>query len=244
MRILTPSLALVLGLALAPAAAFAQASNVSVPPPNPKASVTGSMAPSTVGSGANNSVPVGGPWRRQICPQKVSQAGPSQVLRQASRLHEELAGQGADRAAPQDDRHHRLIVPPPLRVLWKHPSGLSWGVLLFRLRKLDREPVFGCACRHPNCLLARDQLRLSNNQGYSHATPSQFRYRYSAALFAAADHRQPRSECWRWLGCSAGHGPRCSRRRRSQRHDRHDRRLFSIPHQRHGRRWHGHCERH
>jgi hypothetical protein len=61
MRILTPSLALVLGLALAPAAAFAQASNVSVPPPNPKASVTGTMVPSTAGTGANNSVPVGGP---------------------------------------------------------------------------------------------------------------------------------------------------------------------------------------
>lgn len=61
MRILTPSLALVLGLALAPAAAMAQASNVSVPPPNAKASVTGSQAPTSVGAGANNSVPVGGP---------------------------------------------------------------------------------------------------------------------------------------------------------------------------------------
>ncbi len=61
MRILTPSLALVLGLALAPAAAFAQAANVSVPPPNPKASVTSPTVPSTVGSGANNSKPVGGP---------------------------------------------------------------------------------------------------------------------------------------------------------------------------------------
>ena len=61
MRILTPSLALVLGLALAPAAAFAQADNVSVPPPNPKASVTTSSPVMTQGSGANNSRPVGGP---------------------------------------------------------------------------------------------------------------------------------------------------------------------------------------
>ena len=61
MRILPPSLALVLGLALAPAAAFAQASNVSVPPPNPKASVTTSNVAGTEGSGANNSKPVGGP---------------------------------------------------------------------------------------------------------------------------------------------------------------------------------------
>jgi hypothetical protein len=61
MRILTPSLALVLGLALAPAAAMAQAANVSVPPPNPKASVTTSNVAGTAGSGANNSRPVGGP---------------------------------------------------------------------------------------------------------------------------------------------------------------------------------------
>jgi hypothetical protein len=61
MRILTPSLALVLGLALAPAAALAQAANVSVPPPNPKASVSSSSVPTQVGSGANNTKPVGGP---------------------------------------------------------------------------------------------------------------------------------------------------------------------------------------
>ncbi|WP_419760448.1 hypothetical protein [Acidisoma sp.] len=61
MRILTPSLALVLGLALAPAAAMAQAANVSVPPPNPKASVTSPSYPTQVGSGANNTKPVGGP---------------------------------------------------------------------------------------------------------------------------------------------------------------------------------------
>jgi hypothetical protein len=46
---------------LAPAAAFAQAANVSVPPPNPKASITGTMPPVSSGDGANNSVPVGGP---------------------------------------------------------------------------------------------------------------------------------------------------------------------------------------
>ncbi len=61
MRILTPSLTLVLGLALAPAAALAQADNVSVPPPNPKASVTSPNFPTTEGSGANASKPVGGP---------------------------------------------------------------------------------------------------------------------------------------------------------------------------------------
>ncbi len=60
MRILNPSLALVLGLALAPAAALAQASNSSVPPPNPSASVTSSTPVTTQGQGTN-SVPVGGP---------------------------------------------------------------------------------------------------------------------------------------------------------------------------------------
>jgi hypothetical protein len=40
---------------------MAQAANVSVPPPNPKASVTTSNVAGTVGSGANNSKPVGGP---------------------------------------------------------------------------------------------------------------------------------------------------------------------------------------
>jgi hypothetical protein len=61
MRILKPSLAIVLGLALAPAAALAQASNVSVPPPNPKASVTTTNPVTSSGQGANNSQPVGGP---------------------------------------------------------------------------------------------------------------------------------------------------------------------------------------
>lgn len=60
MRILKPTLAIVLGLALAPAAAFAQASNSSVPPPNPKASVTTDTPATTVGEGANGSRPVGG----------------------------------------------------------------------------------------------------------------------------------------------------------------------------------------
>jgi hypothetical protein len=60
MRILKPTLAIVLGLALAPAAAFAQATNSSVPPPNPKASVTTSTPATTVGEGANGSRPVGG----------------------------------------------------------------------------------------------------------------------------------------------------------------------------------------
>ncbi|MCB8873686.1 hypothetical protein [Acidisoma silvae] len=61
MRILKPSLAIVLGLALAPAAAFAQADNSSVPPPNPKASITTTNPVTSSGQGANNSVPVGGP---------------------------------------------------------------------------------------------------------------------------------------------------------------------------------------
>jgi hypothetical protein len=61
MRILKPSLAIVLGLALAPAAALAQASNVSVPPPNPKASLTTTNPVSSTGQGANNSQPTGGP---------------------------------------------------------------------------------------------------------------------------------------------------------------------------------------
>lgn len=61
MRILKPSVAIVLGLALAPAAALAQASNSSVPPPNPAASVTSPNVPTSSGEGANNSVPVGGP---------------------------------------------------------------------------------------------------------------------------------------------------------------------------------------
>jgi hypothetical protein len=60
MRILKPTLAIVLGLALAPAAALAQASNSSVPPPNPKASVTTSAPATTIGQGANGSRPVGG----------------------------------------------------------------------------------------------------------------------------------------------------------------------------------------
>jgi hypothetical protein len=61
MRILKPSLAIVLGLALAPAAALAQASNSSVPPPNPKASITTTNPVTSVGQGANQSVPTGGP---------------------------------------------------------------------------------------------------------------------------------------------------------------------------------------
>ncbi len=61
MRILTPSLALVLGLALAPAAAMAQSANANLPAtPNPNAAITG-QAPTSVGSGANNSQPSGGP---------------------------------------------------------------------------------------------------------------------------------------------------------------------------------------
>ena len=60
MRILTASLAIVLGLALAPAAALAQASNASVPPPSPKASITGTAPAGSVGQGTN-SVPSGGP---------------------------------------------------------------------------------------------------------------------------------------------------------------------------------------
>jgi hypothetical protein len=40
---------------------MAQAANSSVPPPTPKASVTTSNVAGTVGSGANNSKPVGGP---------------------------------------------------------------------------------------------------------------------------------------------------------------------------------------
>ena len=61
MRILKPSLAIVLGLALAPAAAFAQADNSSQPPPNPKASITTTNPVGSVGQGANGSVPTGGP---------------------------------------------------------------------------------------------------------------------------------------------------------------------------------------
>jgi hypothetical protein len=61
MRILTPSLALVLGLALAPAAAMAQAANSSVAPSSPSVGVTSSAPVTTAGSGANNSKPVGGP---------------------------------------------------------------------------------------------------------------------------------------------------------------------------------------
>lgn len=60
MRILKPSLAIVLGLALAPAAAFAQASNATVPPPNPKASITTTNPVGSSGEGANKSVPTGG----------------------------------------------------------------------------------------------------------------------------------------------------------------------------------------
>jgi hypothetical protein len=40
---------------------MAQAANSSVPPPSPHASVTTSNVAGTVGSGANNSRPVGGP---------------------------------------------------------------------------------------------------------------------------------------------------------------------------------------
>jgi hypothetical protein len=61
MRIITPALAVVLGLAVAPVAALAQASNVSVPPPNPKASVTSTSPVTSVGARANKSVPTGGP---------------------------------------------------------------------------------------------------------------------------------------------------------------------------------------
>jgi hypothetical protein len=63
MRILRPTIALVLGLALAPAVvsgAFAQSANSSVPPPSAPATLSGS-APATTGMGANNSAPVGGP---------------------------------------------------------------------------------------------------------------------------------------------------------------------------------------
>jgi hypothetical protein len=60
MRILKPSLAIVLGLALAPAAALAQADNSSVPPPNPKASITTTNPVGQSGEG-QNSVPTGGP---------------------------------------------------------------------------------------------------------------------------------------------------------------------------------------
>jgi hypothetical protein len=63
MRILTPSLALVLGLALAPAAAMAQNANLPATP-NPNAAITG-QAPVSVGSGANNSEPSGGPGLNQ-----------------------------------------------------------------------------------------------------------------------------------------------------------------------------------
>jgi hypothetical protein len=61
MRILKPSLAIVLGLALAPAAALAQSDNSSVPPPNPKASITTTNPVGQSGQGANASVPTGGP---------------------------------------------------------------------------------------------------------------------------------------------------------------------------------------
>jgi len=61
MRILTPSLALVLGLALAPAAAMAQAANSSTPPANPSAQVTTTNPVMSSGEGANKSKPVGGP---------------------------------------------------------------------------------------------------------------------------------------------------------------------------------------
>ena len=61
MRILKPSLAIVLGLALAPVAAFAQADNSSVPPPSPSSSLTTTNPVTSSGQGANASVPVGGP---------------------------------------------------------------------------------------------------------------------------------------------------------------------------------------
>ncbi|GAB0113287.1 hypothetical protein [Acidisoma sp. C75] len=61
MRIFNATLAIVLGLALAPAAALAQNSASSVPPPNPKASITGTAPAASSGQGANNSAPVGGP---------------------------------------------------------------------------------------------------------------------------------------------------------------------------------------
>ncbi len=71
MRILTPSIALVLGLALAPAAALAQ--SITGPAPGQTGSGAGNTqpvggpavqsptVPGTAGSGANNSKPVGGP---------------------------------------------------------------------------------------------------------------------------------------------------------------------------------------
>jgi hypothetical protein len=68
MRILTPSLALVLGLALAPAAAMAQNANLPATP-NPNAAITG-QAPVSVGSGANNSEPSGGPALKQTAKPK------------------------------------------------------------------------------------------------------------------------------------------------------------------------------
>jgi hypothetical protein len=61
MRILTPSLALVLGLALAPAGAMAQA-------------IKGT-APGQSGSGANNSQPVGGPGVTSTAPLTQSGSG-------------------------------------------------------------------------------------------------------------------------------------------------------------------------
>jgi hypothetical protein len=71
MRILTPSIVLVLGLALAPAAALAQSTTGAAPTqsgagannskPAVGPGVTSQTAPTQEGSGANNSKPVGGP---------------------------------------------------------------------------------------------------------------------------------------------------------------------------------------
>ena len=71
MRILTPSIVLVLGLALAPAVAMAQSikgtapsqtgSGASNTQPVGGPGISSSQAPAQAGSGANNSQPVGGP---------------------------------------------------------------------------------------------------------------------------------------------------------------------------------------
>ena len=71
MRVLTPSIVVVLGLALAPAAGMAQSIKGATPTqtgsganntqPVGGPGVTSSMAPTQAGSGASNTKPVGGP---------------------------------------------------------------------------------------------------------------------------------------------------------------------------------------
>jgi hypothetical protein len=61
MRLVAVSIVCILGLTLTPMRVWAQDSQNSVPPPNPRASVTTSNLPSTEGSGSSNSRPVGGP---------------------------------------------------------------------------------------------------------------------------------------------------------------------------------------